>query len=267
MPLISVVSYAYNVSKSFSFDKSMRSILDQSISDFEFIICEDGSSDTTWGLLCEYANKDPRIVLIRNDEHLGLAASLNKCLNSANGKYIARHDLIDTSHRVRLEMQYNCLEANGDISFLGTQAYLYDKNGGWGREIVPAWPEKEDFLFCSPYIHGSVMFRRDDILEIGGYRVAKDTQGAEGYDLFMAMSTRFAGANMAECLYYYYQDKQTQEGRVVCRPRDEMHVRSRGFKALGIKKSFFHSLKPLFGSTKPMKLHKAKVKKKRREIL
>ena len=267
MPLISVVSYAYNVSKSFSFNKSMKSILDQSISDFEFIICDDCSSDTTWGLLCEYADKDPRIVLIRNDEHLGLAASLNKCINSASGKYVANHDLIDTSHHVRLEMQYNCLEANEDISFLGTQVYLFDRNGGWGRETVPTVPDKEDFLFCSPYIHGSVMFRRDDVLEIGGYRVAKDTQGAEGYDLFMALSARFTGANMSEYLYYYYEDKKTNEGRPNCRPIDEMHVRSRGFKALGFKKTFFHSIKPLFGKTKPSKLHKAKVKQKRREIL
>ena len=78
MPKISIISGAYNISRCYSFEKSMESILSQSFSDFEFIICDDGSTDNTAELLEKYERLDGRIKIIRNENNRGLAYSLNR---------------------------------------------------------------------------------------------------------------------------------------------------------------------------------------------
>ena len=78
MPEISIIAGAYNIGACRTFDKSITSMLDQTFTDFEFILCDDGSTDNTCDLLSAYAEKDSRIVLLRNEKNLGLAASLNK---------------------------------------------------------------------------------------------------------------------------------------------------------------------------------------------
>jgi glycosyltransferase involved in cell wall biosynthesis len=85
MPVLSIISGAYNLENCFSFKNSIESILSQSFTDFEFIICDDGSSDGTYEILSEYARGDSRIVLLKNEVNLGLAATLNKCISVAKG--------------------------------------------------------------------------------------------------------------------------------------------------------------------------------------
>ena len=68
MPTISVISGAYNIGKCYSFRRSIESILNQTFTDFEFIICDDGSTDNTWELLSEYSDRDARIKLLKNEK-------------------------------------------------------------------------------------------------------------------------------------------------------------------------------------------------------
>ena len=203
---ISVIAGAYNVENCFSFRSSMESILEQSFGDIEFIICDDGSSDNTWELLNGFAGKDKRIKLLRNEKNLGLAASLNKCIGAAEGKYIARHDCDDYSHKERLKKQFDHMETHKDVCVLGCQSYLFDKNGVWGKDKFPEKVENKDFLFSSPYRHGSVMFRKEALIKAGCYRVARETYRAEDYDLFMNMQTFCKGENLSEYLYYFCED-------------------------------------------------------------
>ena len=255
MPRISIISGAYNVCQCYSFEKSVNSILEQTFGDFEFIICDDGSTDQTWQRLKEFANGDARIKLIRNEHNLGLAASLNKCIEISEGEYIARHDCDDYADPDRLKKQIEYLDCHKDISVLGTFAYLFDESGVWGKITFPTEITKKDFLFSSPHQHGSVMFRREALLRAGCYRVAKETRRTEDYDLFMTMHTFAKSVNLPEFLYYFCEDKNTLKRRKYRYRIDEMKVRFRGFKMLGLMpRAFFYAIKPLIVGLIPSRL-------------
>lgn len=254
MPRISVISGAYNIGCCGSLDKSIASVLNQTFSDFEFIICDDGSTDDTRELLAEFSKKDSRIKLLKNDKNLGLAASLNRCLEISRGEYIARHDCDDYNDLCRFEKQTDFLKANPDISVLGTNTLLFDENGVWGNEKFPEFVKNKDFLFTSPYKHGSVMFRREALEKAGGYRVAKETYRTEDYDLFMRMQTFCKGANLQENLYYFCEDKAAQKRRKYRYRVDEARVRYRGFRNLGLlPMGFPYVIKPLVVGLIPSK--------------
>lgn len=246
MPKVSVISGAYNLESCFSFQKSMESILLQTFDDFEFIICDDGSTDNTWNLLKNYASRDSRIILLRNEKNLGLAATLNRCIDKADSKFIARHDLDDYCSRDRLQKQISYLENHKEISLLGCNSYLFDETGVWGKEIFPQEITNEDFLFTSPYKHGSVVFRREALLKAGCYRTAKETYRNEDYDLFMTMQTFCKGANLNEYLYYFCENKDAQKRRKYRYRIDEAAVRYKGYKKIGLMpRGIPYTIKPL----------------------
>ena len=84
-PKISVIMSVLNGAS--YMDKGIQSIVNQTFTDWEFIICDDGSTDNTWDILQDYAKKDQRIIPIRNDANKGLAYSLNKCIDKAKVKF------------------------------------------------------------------------------------------------------------------------------------------------------------------------------------
>ena len=255
MPRVSIISGAYNMSGCYSFEKSVKSILDQTFSDFEFIICDDGSTDSTREMLSEFQKTDPRIKLLKNEKNIGLAATLNRCIEEACGEYIARHDCDDYAAPDRIEKQIEYLDTHTDVSVLGTCAYLFDENGVWGEMSFPAEITKKDFLFCSPHQHGSVVFRKSALIEAGGYRVAKETRRTEDYDLFMRMHTFAKSANLPEKLYYFCEDKNTLGRRKYRYRIDEAKVRYRGFKLLGLlPRGIPYVIKPLIVGLIPARL-------------
>lgn len=243
---VSIIAGAYNLEHCFSFKKSLESIQQQSFRDFEFIICDDGSSDRTWEILVQFARTDSRVKLIRNQKNIGLAASLNKCLEIAAGEYIARHDCDDYSAPERIQKQLAYLEQHKDISVLGCQAFLFDENGVWGKEHFPPSVRNSDFLFSSPYKHGAVMFRRDVLKKAGGYRVAKETLRAEDYDLFMTLQTFCKGENLEDFLYFFCENQAARKRRKYKYRFDEAKVRFVGFKKLKLlPKGIPYIIKPL----------------------
>ena len=246
MPKVSVICGIYNSLGCYSFEESIKSILTQTLADFEFIICDDGSTDGTWERLERFGKSDKRIKLIRNGKNLGLAASLNRCIEISEGEYIARHDCDDISAPQRLEKQISFLEENREISILGTFSYLFDKDGIWGKTEFPTEIKRRDFLFTSPHRHGSVVFRKDALLQANSYRVAKETRRCEDYDLFMRMHLFAKSANLAEYLYYFCEDKSTYKRRKYRYRIDEAKVRLKGFKMLGLMPgAFLYVIKPL----------------------
>ena len=234
MPVLSIISGAYNLENCFSFKKSISSILEQTFSDFEFIICDDGSSDGTYDVLADFARKDQRIVLIRNEKNLGLAATLNRCISIAKGDYIGRHDCDDYSSPERFERQIKYLSEHPEVDILGTGAFLFDQNGVYDKVLFPENVKKSDFLFNSPYQHGSVIFRRDILEKANGYTVSKITRRTEDYDLFMRVFPYAKCENLPEHLYYFLEDQKTLKRRKYRYRIDEARVRYRGFKSLGL---------------------------------
>ncbi len=265
-PKISVISGAYNLAGCKTLDRSIKSVLDQTFADFEFIICDDGSDDGTYEILKGYAEMDGRIRLIKNEKNLGLVKTLNRCLEISEGEYIARHDCDDYNAPTRFEKQLAFLEANPDISVLGTAASLFDKGGVWDTEIMPTVIENRDFLFNNPYKHGSIMMRRDAVERAGGYRDAPETVRNEDYDLFMRMQLFTKGANLPEPLYYFCEDDAARGRRKYRYRINEAKVRRRGFKALGMMpKASLYVIKPLIVGLIPSFALKALQKRRRKK--
>lgn len=163
MPKISVIMSIYKEPIDW-IKLSIDSILNQSFSDFEFIIINDKPDRIENSqILNENTSKDSRIVVINNEQNIGLTKSLNKGLRIAKGEYIARMDADDISMPVRFEKQVAFMDGNPDVLASGAQAVMIDeygkKIGKWN--VYKDWSElKSSLLFRSPIVHPLAFFRR-----------------------------------------------------------------------------------------------------------
>ncbi len=200
LPFISVIMPVYNGEK--FLDEAINSILNQSFTDFEFIIIDDASTDNTSELLAQFASYDKRIVLFKNKSNIGLTKSLNIALDIAKGKYIARQDADDISDSNRFQKQVEYLKQYPKIVLLGTQLYHLNKNI---KEIVSVLPLKNEELrfqlanesncFC----HGSVMFNRKIALIAKKY--SEKFKVAQDYEFWTRLMEYGEIANLADFLY------------------------------------------------------------------
>ncbi|MBN1894431.1 glycosyltransferase, partial [bacterium] len=159
-PEISVIMPVHNGEK--YLHGAVHSILNQSFSNFEFIIVDDGSTDHSSRIIHSF--DDRRIRLISNGKKLGLTASLNKAMVCAKGKFIARMDSDDVSMPERLECQKNFMMQHPEIGVLGTGYQLIDPDGVPGmKKRFPSSSAVIKWRLCfeNPIIHSTVMMRRD----------------------------------------------------------------------------------------------------------
>lgn len=197
-PKVSVIMPVYNGQDYLS--QAIESILNQTFTDFEFIIIDDGSTDNSFNIIQSYY--DPRIVLIRNETNLKLIASLNKGLNLAKGKYIARMDADDISLPGRLAKQVEFMDKNPSIGLCGTWAELF------GECEQSFWRFTDDpdivkcmLIFGCCIVHPSVMFRRT-ILETG-LCYSDLYPHAEDYALWVHIAQQYKITNIPEVLLKY----------------------------------------------------------------
>lgn len=141
MALISVIMSVHNGEKTLK--RAIDSIRNQTIQDFEFIICDDVSTDNTYKILNEYEEKDFRFIILQNEKNLGLAVSLNRCLEKSTGKYIARMDDDDISIPERFEKQTEFLIKNDEYAFVSSNAIVFDGEKETGMNIKPEIPTKK----------------------------------------------------------------------------------------------------------------------------
>jgi glycosyltransferase EpsE len=209
---VSVAMSVHNGEKYLS--KSIESILNQSFTDFEFIICDDASTDSSREIIEEFMKKDERIVLIQNKVNLGLAASLNKCISLAKGEYIARMDDDDISMENRFKTQVDFLKNNSDISFVCGRVYLFDENGVWGESKVTKALTLENVYKYQPIAHPTVMIRKNVLNEVGDYTVAPYTKRGQDFDLWCKIYQKgYKGVNIGELVLYYRNNKEAYARR------------------------------------------------------
>ncbi len=231
--LVSVIMGVYNAERDF-LDTAIESVLTQTHKNLELIICDDGSTNDTALWIQQWQKRDPRIVFLQHETNQKLSSTLNHCLQIARGDFIARQDADDISHPTRLAKQLDFLAENPDIDFVGSSCALYpikESSTTWER---PLYPTKRDFLYNSPFIHGSLLFRRTCLNEDMCYHVGTLTTKMQDYELFMRMyAAGKRGANLQEPLYhYYYSDNQK---RIKFQYRNnEFLLRLQGFKRMGI---------------------------------
>lgn len=181
-------------------DQAVESILSQTHEELEFIIVDDCSSDGSYELLQEYEDTDERIVLLRNEKNRGLTYSLNRALEAANGKYVARQDADDISEETRIEKQLDFMERNPEIPLVGTGAYLIDgEDRRIGKRLTRSNLGRSNLLEKNDIIHGSVLGRRDVFLEFDGYD--EFFRYAQDYDLWLRMTRKYDLMTISYPLY------------------------------------------------------------------
>ncbi len=199
-PEISVIMSVYNQEE--YVEAAINSILQQDFLNFEFIIVDDASTDQTRNKLKQF--KDPRIKIFCNSQNIGLTKSLNKALKLTTADIVARMDGDDVSLPYRLSTQFNFLKEHPDIALVGSSYYLIDKKNKILSTVkVPTTPD-EISIFLSQqncFGHGTVMFRKEAILKVGGYD--EKFYYAQDYDLWLRLEKRFKIANIKEPLYLW----------------------------------------------------------------
>ena len=194
-PEISVIMSVYNGEKYLG--EAIESILNQTFTDFEFIIVNDGSTDNSLEIIKSY--DDERIKVTNNEKNIGLTKSLNKALKVARGEYIARQDADDVSMPNRFEEQMKYLEKYPEAALLGTSVYLIDEYGEiMGKRIALANPGNEPFK-TNQFSHGSVVFKKEIIDKLGGYNEL--FRYVQDYELWLRIAKYYEMRNLTQILY------------------------------------------------------------------
>jgi glycosyltransferase involved in cell wall biosynthesis len=198
-PLISVLMPCYNTED--TLDEALDSLKDQTLTDFELIAVDDGSTDGTLQLLKDWSTLEPRL-RIYAQPHQGIIHTLNNGLAACRAAYIARMDSDDRSHPKRLEKQYSFLEANPEIALVACQVAGFPpgqvREGfkiymDWQNALLSDIDIRREIFVESPLTHPSVTIRREWMEGVGSYQ---ENGWAEDYDLWLRLY--LAGAHFAK---------------------------------------------------------------------
>ena len=151
-PVVSVVMGTYEPDLS-ELSAAVRSIRMQTLSSWELLICDDGSTEETYRNIKKLAACDPRIRVSRNSKNRGLAYALNRSILHAGGEFIARMDADDISRPERFMKQVKFLRENPEYMWVSSAADLFEGKRVWGSAYRPEMPDARSFLHSSPYIH------------------------------------------------------------------------------------------------------------------
>lgn len=216
-------------------ERCIRSLIRQRFTAWELVLYNDGSGPDHTREVRRAAGMDPRILCLEGEENRGLAYALNLCIRHSRAPYIARMDADDEALPDRLTEEHALLEQEKQYGWVGSWALLTDRNGVWGTRRVPEMPRTEDFLFNSPFIHPSVLFRREALETAGGYRTDRKLRLLEDYDLFMRLyRSGLRGYNIQHPLLRYHEDRDALRRRTYSRRIREARLRLEGFRSLGI---------------------------------
>ena len=198
-PLVTIGLPVYNAGPFLA--GALRSILAQTLEDWELVVIDDGSTDDAWNLVERLS--DPRIRVIRDGQHIGLSRRLNQILDSARGRYIARMDADDMCHPERLERQVRFLEAHPEVDAVSAALAVLDRKGrfvGWR-----CYPPDHAAICAHPlrgfgFVHPAAMVR---LAWARHFRYDEDHRRCEDWELLSRASKSSRLANLPECLYFY----------------------------------------------------------------
>lgn len=164
MTNVSIIMGVYNCKNYKLLRKSVESVLQQNYKNYEFIICNDASTNDTLKELKKIARLDSQIKIISYDKNCGLNHAMNYCLDVSQGKYIAWQDNDDISRPERLKKQVQFLNKNLEYAIVGTCADVFNDDGILGEYTVPEKPQKDDFFWNSLFMHPTTMMRKAELL-------------------------------------------------------------------------------------------------------
>ena len=272
-PKISVIMGIYNCEK--TLDESIESIINQTYRNWELIMCDDASSDNTLSIARRYEGLYPKkIKVIENKRNLSLAPTLNRCLEFATGKYIARQDADDISLNNRLEIQLNFLEDNKGYDLVGSQMISFNENGVKGvRGVNIDIPDKFTMIKGTAFCHATILAKKDVYEQLHGYRVTRYTERCEDVDLwFRFFEKGFKGYNLDQALYKVRDDEDAYRRRTFKNYFNVFIVNYLGFRKLKIPiRYYIYLIKPLITPFIPTNIikkyhNKNKILKEQSEI-
>jgi len=200
-PLVSVVMVVFNVDRFLA--EAIESILDQTLKEFELVIVDYGSTDSTKDTVAHYAGKDSRVRL-HEIPHCGLGAARNAACLLARGRYIALMDADDIALPGRLQLQVDFMEKHPEVGLLGAFVQWINATG---RDLfVCRFPTDDKQLrktlamrccFWQP----TVLLLKEAFVRAGGYRDA--FAPAEDYDLWLRITEQYQCSNLAEVVLRY----------------------------------------------------------------
>lgn len=203
MPKVSIIMGAFNCADTIPF--AIESLQIQTFKDWELIVCDDCSTDSTYRVISDLMLKDPRIQLIKNETNSRLAATLNHCLQRVRGQYVARMDADDICLPDRLEVQVNWLDEHPEFDVVGGGILLYDETGEHEVLLNPEFPNVKYMYRHIPFFHPTIMMRREVYDNLGGYVVAKRTNRGQDMDLWFRFFSRgYKGYNLQRVILKYH---------------------------------------------------------------
>lgn len=254
MPRVSIIMGIYNCESTLA--RSIDSIINQTYTDWELIMCDDCSTDNTLEVAREYEDKYKNIKVIRNEKNMRLAYSLNQCLKITKGEYIARMDGDDICLSHRLETQVNFLDNNPDYHVVGSSVILFDENGDQGTRSMIEIPTKFNLVKSVPHIHPTILMRKSAYEKLEGYTVLARTRRCEDADLWYRFySSGFKGYNIQIPLLRYHESINDYKKRNLKAAINGMINRYFGYRKLRLPiTSYVYIIKPLISVLIPNKM-------------
>lgn len=217
---------AYNAEKYLR--EAIDSIICQTFTDFEFIIINDGSTDTTEQIIKSYS--DPRIIYLKNDVNSGICVTLNKGLNAARGKYIARMDSDDISLPERLAVQVAFMDEHPEIAVCGSDFEVFGEtvHPYVNYMIYDPTQCRAGLIFSSCFAHPSVIIRTA-IIKDDHLHYENDFKGLEDYKLWWEITKHGKPANIDRPLLRYriHRGQETQNVSSAVRSKLNEFVKTR----------------------------------------
>ncbi|WP_194191065.1 glycosyltransferase family 2 protein [Clostridium chrysemydis] len=261
-PKISVIMGIYNCESTLK--ESIDSLFNQTFKDFELIMCDDGSSDSTYEIAKHYEKKHKdKVIVLKNKENMGLNYTLNKCLKEARGEYIARMDGDDISLPTRFEEEVQVLE-NEDVEIVSTLMSYFDKDGEWGKCCISEYPKKEELIKGTIFCHAPCMVKKFAYDKVLGYSVSDRLLRMEDYHLWMKMYKEgYSGKNIQKVLYKMRDDRDATNRRKFIFRLNESYVKRLIIKELKLKKiNYIYTVKPIILGVIPKPIYEYLHKKK-----
>ena len=274
MPKVSIIMGIYNCAE--TLPEAMDSLIAQTLSDWQLILCDDGSKDNTYSVAKEYQERFPeKIILLRNDRNMGLNHTLNRCLQAASGEYVARMDGDDISLPTRLEEEAAFLDEHSEYAIVSTPMIFFDEHGDWGRSYAIEKPVRHDFIRHSPvHCHGPCMIRREAYLAVEGYTEDPRMLRFEDINLWYKLYAKgYTGYNLDEPLYKMRDDHAAASRRSFRSRMNAAYVMRDGFSLLHFPKYLYgyiyidlakHFLKSMMPEKLYVFLHRKFVKRDKR---